>query len=158
MKRNLSYEVARGAMTLLADGTGSASFENFGLTKDEYATLTDPLAWIAPDRQVVERVLNVITYGTMDAIGVTRFPVSAEYLAAIIATFVHPCNLQISCAWSARSQSNDQLADNSPELAGETATPAQLFALCLMIHAKGNTDEFRNRFERRTGLVEDGSA
>lgn len=155
MKRNLSYEVAKGAMNLIADGTGSSSFANFGITPDEYDSLKSPLAWVAPDRPTIERVLNVITYGTMDTIGVARFPVSAEYIAAIVCTFVHPSNLQVACAWSGRAQSNDQLADRSPELAGDTATPSQLFALCLMIHSKGDVSEFKSRFERRTGLVED---
>jgi len=153
MKYELSVSVAVGAMKLIADGTGSADFNSFGLGEQDYELFTGDKTWNKMDQPIIERCLTVVTYGLQDVIGVPRFAVSAEYTSAIIAMLVHPANQMTACSWAQSAAPNAALANGAPELGRETATPDQLFGLLsqLMEH---NPNEFKQRFEKRTGIVE----
>lgn len=152
--KNINPEIALGAMRLLADGSASADFSSFGLSQFDFKHFVGDKAWVGADRSTVERVVSVLTYGTMDVIGLPRFPVSAEYASAILAMFVHPANIMTACHWSARYQLNNELAEGSPELGAVVATPQQLFATCLLL-LEDNPGQFRQKFFKRTGVLDD---
>lgn len=151
---NINPKIAIGAMKLLANGSASADFSTFGLSRHDFEMFMSENAWVAADRPTIERINGVLAGGTMDVIGVPRFPISAEYAAAILAMFVHPTNLQTACNWAAHYPSNIDLADGSQELGQVFATPGQLFALCLML-LEADPAQYRLRFLQRTGLIED---
>jgi len=146
-------EIALGAMNLIADGTAATDFKSFGLNPEEAELLGQPKMWLNHDRPTVERLFNVLTHGVMDAIGATRFPVSVEYLAAVLSVFVHGCNTQIASEWCVRAQSNGALADGVPEFGAEMVTAGQLFALMLELRSYNN-GTFIERFNRRVGIHE----
>jgi len=152
MKHEVSYAVALGAMNLIANGTSSADFNTFGLSREDYELYAGHKSWTAMDRVTIERVANVIMHGVMDVIGTPRFPVSAEYIAANIAVFVSPTNVQIACSWLARAPSNGDMIEGANSLNSEDATAEQIFALVLECKSH-NADVFRTRFEARTGLI-----
>lgn len=154
MTEHLRAETALGAMKLLAEGSASSDFGAFGLSRDEFNLFIGSRHWVGMDRPVVEKIAQIITYGVMDVIGATRFPVSAEYFAAVVAMFVHPCNIQVACDWLPRQQLNASLSKGEGELDAEFVTPRQLFALVLRLKEKG-TQTFLLQFEERTGLVND---
>lgn len=150
MKHNVSYKIARGAMRLLAEGTGSADFGAFNLTDEDYALFTGENSWLRPDRPKICQIMDAILWGTMDIIGVPRFPVSAEYLAAAIAVFVSPTNIMPATEWLSQKPVNAAILEDADQLGVEACTPGQLFGLVLMCLSAPN--DFKERFELRTGL------
>src|SRR5699024_4069035 len=46
--------------------------------------------WIATDRSRARRCVEACVYGTLDFVGYPRFPAPVEFIAAVIAYYVHP--------------------------------------------------------------------
>src|SRR5436190_1655405 len=79
------------------------------LTEDDFDFLTSNKVWIATDRsrarRCVEatdrsrarRCVEACVYGTLDFVGYPRFPAPVEFIAAVIAYYVHPVNIQTAC-------------------------------------------------------------
>src|SRR5437762_8548326 len=64
------------------------------LTEDDFDCLTSNKVWIATDRSRARRCVEACVYGTLDFVGYPRFPAPAEFIAAVIAYYVHPVNIQ----------------------------------------------------------------
>src|SRR5207248_10596111 len=54
-------------------------------------------SWIATDRSRARRCVEACVYGTLDFVGYPRFPAPVEFIAAVIAYYVHPVNIQTAC-------------------------------------------------------------
>src|SRR5690625_3789299 len=67
------------------------------VTDDEFDVLTTNKVWIATDRPRPRRCVEARVYGTLDFVGYPRFPAPAEFIAAVIAYYVHPVNTQTAC-------------------------------------------------------------
>src|SRR5260370_14358153 len=67
------------------------------LTEDDFDFLTSNKVWIATDRCRARRCVEACVYGTLDCVGYPRFPARVEYIAAVIAYYVHPGNNQTAC-------------------------------------------------------------
>src|SRR5690242_20625230 len=64
------------------------------LTEDDFDFLTSNKVWIATDRSRARRCVEACVYGTLDFVGYARFPAPVEFIAAVIAYYVHPVNIQ----------------------------------------------------------------
>src|SRR5258708_623806 len=64
------------------------------LTEDDFDFLTSNKVWIATDRSRARRRVEACVYGTLDFVGYPRFPAPVEFIAAVIAYYVHPVNIQ----------------------------------------------------------------
>src|SRR5579871_7051580 len=64
------------------------------LTEDDFDFLTSNKVWIATDRSRARRCVEACFYGTLDFVGYPRFPAPVEFIAAVIAYYVHPVNIQ----------------------------------------------------------------
>src|SRR5690554_6123926 len=64
------------------------------LTEDDFDFLTSNKVWIATDRSRARRCVEACVYGTLDFVGYPRFPAPVEFIAAVIACYVHPVNIQ----------------------------------------------------------------
>src|SRR5438132_2153466 len=62
------------------------------LTEDDFDFLTSNKVWIATDRSRARRCVEACVYGTLDFVGYPRFPALVEFIAAVIAYYVHPVN------------------------------------------------------------------
>src|SRR2546428_1029699 len=62
------------------------------LTEDDFDFLTSNKDWIATDRSRARRCVEACVYGTLDFVGNPRFPAPVEFIAAVIAYYVHPVN------------------------------------------------------------------
>src|SRR5690606_41441804 len=62
-----------------------------------YTTLFRSKVWIATDRSRARRCVEACVYGTLDFVGYPRFPAPVEFIAAVIAYYVHPVNIQTAC-------------------------------------------------------------
>src|SRR5215211_3487720 len=88
------------------------------LTEDDFDFLTSNKVWIATDRSRARLCVEACVYGTLDFVGAPRFPAPVEFIAAVIAYYVHPVNIQTACL---------------------IMEGAELFAFTLPVRA-GNTD------------------
>src|SRR5438445_13750849 len=64
------------------------------LTADDFDFLTSNKVWIATDRSRARRCVEPCVYGTLDLVGYARFPAPVEFIAAVIAFYVHRINIQ----------------------------------------------------------------
>lgn len=151
MRAKVSYHVVRSAMKLIGQGTGSADFSSFGLSDEDYGILSGKRQWMAGDRTIVSRVMDVLLWGTMDAIQIPRFRISGEYKAAAICVFVQPLNVMIACEWCSQSEVNASLINGEKTLEADPVAPHELFALCLLCMEE-NPEQFKLMFEKRTGI------
>src|SRR5262245_64263183 len=62
------------------------------LTEYDFDFLTSNKVWIATDRSRARRCVEACVYGTLDFVGSPRFPAPLEFIAAVIAYYVHPVN------------------------------------------------------------------
>src|SRR5947208_191364 len=67
------------------------------LIKLDFDFLTSNKVWIATDRSRARRCVEACVYGTLDFVGYPRFPAPVEFIAAVIAYYVHPVNIQTAC-------------------------------------------------------------
>src|SRR5579875_4105949 len=67
------------------------------LTEDDFDFLTSNKVWIATDPALARRCVEACVYGKLDFVGYPRFPSPVEFIAAVIAYYVHPVNIQTAC-------------------------------------------------------------
>src|SRR5258706_13286073 len=67
------------------------------LTEDDFYFLTSNKVWIATDRSRARCCVEACVYGTLDFVGYPRFPAHVQFIAAVIAYYVHPVNIQTAC-------------------------------------------------------------
>src|SRR5207248_10689353 len=68
------------------------------LTEGDFDFLTSNKGWIATDHSPARRCVEACVYGTPDFVGYRRCRAPVEMIAAVIAYYVHPVNMQSSCA------------------------------------------------------------
>src|SRR5260370_25213274 len=52
-------------------------------------------------------------YGTLDFVGYPRFPAPVEFIAAVIAYYVHPVNIKLNRSRKARVRSEERFSRNA---------------------------------------------
>src|SRR5580765_8597767 len=67
------------------------------LTEDDFDFLPSNKVWIATDRARSRRCVEACVYGTLAFVGYPRFPAPVECIAAVIAYYGHPVNIQTAC-------------------------------------------------------------
>src|SRR5262245_66294472 len=67
------------------------------LTEDAFDFLTSNKVWIATDRSRARRCAEACVYGTLALVGYPRLPAAAELIAAVIASYLPPANIQPVC-------------------------------------------------------------
>src|SRR5438477_367509 len=77
--------------------TRSVSAFLLNRSSDLFDFLTSNKVWIATDRSRARRCVEACVYGTLDFVGYPRFPAPVEFIAAVIAYYVHPVNIQTAC-------------------------------------------------------------
>src|SRR5437867_531170 len=105
------------------------------LTEDDFDFLTSNKVWIATDRSRARRCVEACVYGTLDFVGYPRFPAPVEFIAAVIAYYVHPVNIQTACLIMEGAEFTENIINGVER----PVKPAELFAFTLRVRA-GNTD------------------
>src|SRR5205085_11347485 len=75
------------------------------------------------------------SYGTLDFVGYPRFPAPVEFIAAVIAYYVHPVNIQTACLIMEGAEFTENIINGVER----PVKAAELFAFTLRVRA-GNTD------------------
>src|SRR5438067_13198284 len=110
------------------------------LTEDDFDFLTSNKVWIATDRSRARRCVEACVYGTLDFVGYPRFPAPVEFIAAVIAYYVHPVNVQSACL----IMDGAEFTENIINGVERPVKAAELFAFNWRVRA-GNTDAFPTR-------------
>lgn len=105
------------------------------LTEDDFDFLTSNKVWIATDRSRARRCVEACVYGTLDFVGYPRFPAPVEFIAAVIAYYVHPVNIQTACLIMEVAEFTENIINGVER----PVKAAELFAFTLRVRA-GNTD------------------
>lgn len=151
----LSMAAARGAMSLLERGSLNGDLQAFGIGESQIKLVCQDGPWLAADRHVVQATLEAMVWGTMDAVGLQRFNPPAEYIAAVLATFVKPQNMWLACRWMELPSRAEELATGSVREA-EPVRAAQLFSLIVLI--EGGSPVAKAAFEKKVGFALDQSS
>src|SRR5690348_5963758 len=67
------------------------------LSEDDFDCLRSNKVLIATDRSRACRCVEACVYGTLFFVGYPCFPASVEFIAAVIAYYVHPVNIHSAC-------------------------------------------------------------
>src|SRR5690625_2020482 len=105
------------------------------LTEDDFDFLTSNKVWIATDRSRARRCVEACVYGTLDFVGYPRFPAPVEFIAAVIAYYVHPVNIQTACLIMEGAEFTENIINGVER----PVKAAEMFAFTLRVRA-GNTD------------------
>lgn len=144
----LRLQLVQGALALIGGGVHRGVVESLGISKEDWELATGSAPWLAADRPRVNRTLTDLVYGSMDAAGLPRFDVPAEYAAAVICAFVAPSNIFVACDFLAAGLTEaDSIVEGREQ---ERIRPAELFAFCLAALGDG-VSEFQQAFERNVG-------
>jgi len=105
------------------------------LTEDDFDFLTSNKVWIATDRSRARRCVEACDYGTLDFVGYPRFPAPVGFIAAVIAYYAHPVNIQTACLITEGAEFTENIINGVER----PAQAAELFSFTLRVRA-GNTD------------------
>src|SRR5699024_3217264 len=103
--------------------------------EDDFDFLTSNKVWIATDRSRARRCVEACVYGTLDFVGYPRFPAPVEFIAAVIAYYVHRVNINRACRIMECAEATDHMINGVEH----PVKAAELFACTLRVRA-GNTD------------------
>jgi hypothetical protein len=143
---DLKLATALGAMQIIRAKDYAEIFELIGVTEAEYKLTTQSKPWLARDRSVVRSVLDATAAGVMDAVGCARFEMPAEYIAAVVVSFVHPTNIQVACRWLEAQRPGDVIQGATST--AYTVSPAEVFVLCCKLLTEPIAKETKNKFEK----------
>lgn len=101
------------------------------ITEEDFDFLTGDRIWIATDRNRARRCVEACVYGTLDFVGYPRFPAPVEFIAAVIAYYVHPVNIQTACLVMEGAEFSENIINGVER----PVNAAELFAYTLRIKA-----------------------
>lgn len=67
------------------------------IPEDDVEFLHQSTIWLAAQRNRARRCIEAFAFGALDIIGLARFPLPAEFVAAVIVQHVNPVNWKIAC-------------------------------------------------------------
>lgn len=88
---DVRYATALASLKLLGES------QVLDMSSDDFEFFIAPKLWVATDRSRARRCVEAAIYGSLDFCGYPRFAVPAEFVAAAIAYYVHPVNIQTAC-------------------------------------------------------------
>lgn len=154
MRKNLRLHTALGAMNIIKNGGANFSQEQFGIDEVAFRITTDACPWTVHDRTKVRRTLDGFIWGTIETLGLPKFQLPAEYIASIIAVFVHPMNYLAACSWVSGYVSNEDLIQGKQSEGVEgfaKVEPSQVFALVIALNDVANVDDIAAAYSAHTG-------
>ena len=124
-----SFDTAFNLLKMIKEQVDTAQVDPLGLQ-----VLKQPTMWLAGDRATVRNTFDGLLFQSLDLLGLPRFMLPVEYVAAAIVAFVHPANYFPACLWSeSHGSTTDEMA-----LDGEydRFSARELFAVVCNIYAR----------------------
>lgn len=159
---NLSVAAAIGCMQQIGSYT-SADLSTLSITKSQYNLVHGSKPWARDHRRSVVQTLDALIYGAADVMGLQKITLPAEYVAAVIATFVAPVNLHVACHWVAEHKASGAAAADLAQLNQKSqrvdpVSAMQLIGLVTLLNAEDAATIAHQMFtERLGGRVQDAA-
>lgn len=112
------------------------------LREDDFDFITSDTSWPLQERARVRRCVESLVYGSLDVIGLPRFAAPAEFIAGVIAYFIHPVNLMPAC----QVMDGCQFTDNIISGIDAPVSASHLFAMVVQLHS-GTDSLLERKFE-----------
>jgi len=145
----MNIEVALGCMRLLANLGRNGYLDGVGVSKAEFDRLVGDDPWTGSERSRMTNVLHTLVNSSIDAMGLPRFNLPAEYIAAGIAMFVSGVNVMPACVFAPVSGTADEMGRAQSVT---KCTPDQLFALVVQLYADPASSSATALFAQKTSL------
>jgi hypothetical protein len=149
-KMSISLATVKGVLNNVGN-TMSPDFDVLGITADDMNLLRQQSQWMVAHKRQVIGALDALIYSSVDAVGLNRYELPAEYIAAIIGAFVAPANVQIACSWLEQHAKTGKpihdLANGYDAESLPSVRAPQLFALVKL--AEGEAEVARQKFDSR---------
>ena len=139
-------------MKLFSNGAGDFVID---CQPEDRELLTSDLPWTALDRGRVQRALDALVCGSLDAVGIPRMALPSEFVAGAIAVAVRPINLLLACHFVADrvpTYPASLLASDPNEPEAPTISAQQLLSMVLTCNQECGV--FRSKFRKRLEIVE----
>lgn len=151
MAKKLHLATAKGAFQIVLNSDYIEQCRALGITEKEWADLVGSRPWKGTQRPIIKRLLDNLLYGMVDSMGLARFLLPAEFAAAVIVSFVSPCNYFAACSWLGNFHRADELGDFDGSFNGATqglekVTASQLFALVCELRTNDDIKLLARRF------------
>src|SRR5206468_505483 len=104
-------------------------------TEAAFDFLTSNKVSNATDLYRARRCVEVSVYDTQEFVGYARFPAPVQFIASVIAYYVHPVNIQTACLIMEGAEFTENIINGVER----PVKAAELFAFTLRVRA-GNTD------------------
>ena len=143
----IRFEIARGAMQLCASQSFYELWRTMGVSEEEYNICRGEHVWLPEHRTAMRKVLDTFAIGVMDLSQLPRFELPAEYLACVIAVYVHPNNAMQACRVFENVRPAAELAGATVD--AQVVDPAQLFALVCAIYDSDAVKTVKASFEKK---------
>lgn len=157
----MNLEVAKGAMKLISSLGKAGYLELAGISIDDFKLVTGSNPWMSIDRNRVSTTLHALIIGSVDAQGLPRFPMAAEYIAAGICMFVGGVNTYAACHYMGPTQEAESYARqvSSREVAlPDPIKPERLHALVVMLYDLPSSNAARALFSKNVGIAVERSS
>ncbi len=101
-----TYQTALAMLKMLRSQVDMSNIDPVGLRVLARSTL-----WLSSERNVVRNTFDGLLFQSLDMLGLPRFVLPVEYVAAAIVSFCHPVNYFTACLWSeSHGATTDELA------------------------------------------------
>lgn len=145
----MNIKVALSNMKLIANQGSKGHLQVCGLTEDDFQKIVADVPWVGSDRNRLAQHFNSILFSTLDAVGLPRFTLPAEYIAAGIAMLIADVNIHAACRFFEKAPTVDSVA---ADVEFEPCSANQLFSLVLLLKADPERSSARALFEKKCGV------
>ena len=146
MYGDLSLSTALGAMRIVARSDYVQLLQIMGISEDDMKLVSGKVVWTQHERPRVRQVLDQLACGVLDVVGVERFEMPAEYLAAVIAVFVDPTNTMVACRVFENMRPAEEVLGNVPS--GHPVQARVLFVLVAKLYGDRTGHETKQTFQK----------
>lgn len=146
----LSLRSGVAAMKFLSTLGHAGQLDSLGISSSDYARFTGDEPWLGSDRNRMTNILHSLLLGTVDAMGLPRFDISAELIAAGIAVFVAGVNCQAASIFAPSSGEAESLMRG---VQSPPVKPSQIFALVVDLKGDLQCGQARILYEKNIGVA-----
>lgn len=150
---SLQLQIAVSGMKIIGQLGQAGQLDTLGISEADYKRLCSSTPWLPTEKHRMTAVLHSLIMGSVDALGLPRFQIPAEYMAAGICVFVHPVNIHAACIFSCTTGESELMTRGDMT----TVRPEQIFALVQAMYDNVARTDARMSFERSVGLAMDAA-
>ena len=103
----LRFKIARANMGFIAESGRKGYLDSVGVSQEDYCLINGKKAWSSAEKNRVVQGINALLQGTVSLCGLAPFQLPAEFVAAGIAMWVDPVNIQAACRLMDASRISD---------------------------------------------------